>query len=110
MRETMKKNLLEPDDIKWNFISSLACRAYHHSKFLCHEFGLEMEKITKVIDDVFFGKPKTYYYITGQEKEYTDLQTLCDDWNEIRNFDDPHGEIKWVKIITKKDETNLRPS
>jgi hypothetical protein len=94
-------NKLEPDDIKWKFVSSLACRDYHHSKFTNDEFGLEMEKVTKVVDEGF-GKPKTYYFITGQEKEYTNLQTLCNDWNEIKNFDDPDSEIIWVKVIRKK--------
>ncbi len=45
------------------------------------------------------GNPKTYFYITGQEKEYTDLEELCRDWNEIKNFDDPNNEIVWVKKI-----------
>ncbi len=92
-------NKLEPEDIKWRFISSMGFINYHHSKFINKEFGLEMEHITHKLNDFTFRKPKIYYFITGQEKEYTDLQTLCDDWNEIKNFDDPNNKIVWVKKI-----------
>ena len=95
----MNKNILEPQDIKWRFISSMGFVGYHHAKYVNEEFGLEMEKITPKLNDFEFRKPKTYYFIKGQEKEYTNLQTLCDDWNEIKNFDDPNNEIVWVKKI-----------
>ena len=98
-------NVLEPEDIKWVFISSMAMKEYHHSKFLNKEFGIEMEKITPV-REMGFGKPKTYYYITGQKKEYTDLETLCKDWNEIKNYDDPNSEITWVKVIRRVEKKN----
>jgi len=32
---------------------------------------------------------------------HTDIQKLCDDWNEIKNYDDPNCEIVWVKKIVK---------
>lgn len=96
------KNKLAPEDIEWSFVSSMALTTHHISKFSNIKFGLEMEKTSRVKSEGDFGKPKSYYYITGQEKEYTDLQTLCDDWNEIKNFDDPNSEIKWVKVIKTK--------
>lgn len=92
-------NKLEPEDIEWEFICSLALSSHHHAKFICEEYGLEKEKITPKKSDGDFGNAKTYYFITGQEKEYTDLKALCDDWNEIKNFDDPNNEIVWVKKI-----------
>jgi hypothetical protein len=99
-------NLLCPEDIKWKFIMSMAFSDCHHSKSVNKEYGLEMEVITKKTDDYTFGKGKVYYFITGQEKEYTDLQKLCDDWNEIKNFDDPENEIVWVKKIVKTIKLN----
>lgn len=94
------KNMLTPDDIgEWKFVSSFAFTTHHHTKFVNELFGLEMEKITNISAQGNFGKPKTYFYITGQEKEYTDLEQLCVDWNEIKNFDDPNNEIQWVKKI-----------
>ena len=98
-----KINKLCPEDIKWKFISSLAFTDCHHAKYISKEFGLEMEIITKKLNNNFsFGIPKQYYFITGQEKEYTDIQILCDDWNEIKNYDDPNNEIVWVKVIKSK--------
>ena len=41
------------------------------------------EKYTKKINEFQFGKPKIYFFIDGSEKEYTDIQELCNDWNEI---------------------------
>ena len=95
-------NLLCPEDIVWKFIMSMAFSDHHHAKMVNKEYGLECETITKKLSDGFsFGKAKVYYFITGQEKEYTDLQKLCDDWNEIKNFDDPDNEIVWEKKIVK---------
>lgn len=93
------KNNLSVEDIEWKFISSMAFIDYHHAKFVNAEYGIEMEKITNKDAYGEFTKPKTYYFITGQQKEYTDLQILCNDWNEIKNFDDPNNEIQWVKKI-----------
>ena len=61
-----------------------------------------MEKHTAIKHSGDFGKAKTYYFIKDQDKEYTDLQQLCNDWNEIKNFDDPNSEITWVKVIKSK--------
>lgn len=72
----MKKNLLDPGDIEWKFISSMALKTYHHSKFIDSQFGIEMEKITNIKADGSLMKPKTYFYITGQDKEYTDIEIL----------------------------------
>jgi hypothetical protein len=99
-------NLLCPEDIQWKFLMSMGFKDCHHSKSINKEYGLEMEVITKKIDDNHFGKAKVYYFITGQDKEYTDLQKLCDDWNEIKNFDDPENEIVWVKKIVKTIKLN----
>jgi len=98
-----KINKLCPEDIEWKFISSLAFTDCHHARYTSKEFGLEMETITKKKNDYEFGNCKIYYFITGQEKEYTDLQILCDDWNEIKNYEDPNSEIVWVKVIKKKN-------
>jgi len=102
-------NALDPYDIKWKAVSFMSLKDCHLSKFINEEYGIEMEKITPKSDGEGFRKAKTYFFITGQEKEYTDLQELCNDWNEIKNFDDPKNEIIWVKKIVpivklKKEE------
>lgn len=103
------KNNLSPEDIDFKFVSSLALRQQHITKLVNDEFGVEAEKVSRVKADGEFGKPKTYFYITGHEKEYTDLDELCKDWNEIKNFDDPNSEIRWVKIITTKPIDSVEP-
>lgn len=100
------KNLLAPEDIGWKFVHSIALRHEHIAQYVNSEFGLSMEQVTKKKDEFTFGSVKTYYFIDGQKKEYTDLQKLCDDWNEIKNFDDPENEIVWVKKIVKKRHLN----
>ncbi len=89
---------LEPEDIKFRLVSTISFVDHHHLQFVNEEYGLTMEKLTNVTDSGF-GKAKTYYFINGQEKEYTDLNELCKDWNEIKDFDDPNNEIVWVKKI-----------
>ena len=93
-------NLLEPEDIKWKFRTSLAMDTYHQTLYRNDEYGLQMEAIvnrSKATGQ--FGKSKTYYYIDDCEKEMTDLQDLCNTWNELKNFDDPNNEIIWEKRI-----------
>lgn len=99
-------NLLCPEDISFKFIKSLAMTDEHISAMRDDKYGIDCEQYTKKKSDFEFGKPKTYYFMDGSDKEYTDLQKLCDDWNEIKNFDDPDFEIKWVKVIQKKETIN----
>ena len=99
------KNIICPEDISFKFIKSLAMVDEHISMMRNEEFGIQCEQYTKKKNDFEFAKPKTYYFIDGQEKEYTDIQKLCDDWNEIKNFDDPNNEITWVKVIKTKTES-----
>lgn len=96
-------NKLTPEDIEWIFVSSLGMTEFHHIKSINKIFGLQKETITKRRGDFDFGSSKTYYYINGCEREFTDIQTLCDCWNELNDFDDPNDEIVWVKIIKSKD-------
>lgn len=97
-------NKLAPEDIIFKFGTSWNFSTYHHT--VCHneEFGIQMEKITKKTIWGELGKPKEYFYIDGCDREFTDLQVLCDSWNEIKNYDDPNSEIVWVKVIKTKEK------
>ncbi len=95
-------NKLEVDDIEFRFRKSMAYTTLHHQLHRDDNFGIQREIITKKNADGSFGSRKTYFFMDGNNKEYTDLQELCDDWNEIKNFDDPNNEIIWVKIIKSK--------
>ncbi len=74
-----------------------------HFAYRNEKFALQWEQITNRDGHGWSGKAKNYYFIDGVEREFTDIQTLCDCWNEIKNFDDPRSEIKWVKVIKKKE-------
>ena len=95
-------NKLCPEDISFKFIKSLAMQDEHAILMRNEEYGIQCEKYTKKINEFQFGKPKIYFFIDGSEKEYTDIQELCNDWNEVKNFDDPNSEIKWIKVIQRK--------
>lgn len=94
------KNKLEPLDINWKMITSMGYDDMHHGLFRCDEFDLQKETLTnKSKSTGEFRKPKVYYYIDDCAKEMTDIQDLCDVWNELKNFDDPNNEIVWEKKI-----------
>ena len=95
-------NVLSPEDIEWKLITSMGLYNEHIQKYRNEQFGFQMEIYTKKKSDFEFGKPKTYYFRDDCEKEYNDLQTLCDDWNEVKNYDDETTEITWVKVIKNK--------
>lgn len=93
-------NKLDEGDINWTFKRSLAFTDHHHSLFRCDEYGLQMEQISNISPTTGdFLKPKTYYYIDGHEKPFKTIESLCDAWNELNDFDDPNSEIVWVKKI-----------
>jgi len=96
-------NLLEPSDITWKYHKHLTCTDHSHFCMRNEDYGLQHEQITNRDGNGWVGKAKNYYFIDGQDKEYTDIQELCDDWNEIKNFDNPHGKIKWVKVIVDNE-------
>lgn len=97
-------NQLEPADIKWKYIKHLTLNDMSHYLYRDERFGIQMEQQVNRDGHGWSGKPKHYYFIDNIEKEYTDLEELCKDWNEIKNFDDPNSEIQWVKVIKTKNQ------
>lgn len=95
----MEKNLLEPEDIEWKYHKHLTFTNQSHFCYRDEKFGLQWEQLTNRDGHGWSGKAKNYYFIDGQKKEYTDVEELCKDWNEIKNFDDPDNEIVWEKKI-----------
>ena len=92
-------NVLEPSDIVWKYHKHITFSDHSHSCCRCDKFGLQWEQITNRDGHGWTGKAKNYFFIDGQEKEYTNTEDLCNDWNEIKNFDDPDNKIVWVKKI-----------
>ncbi|MGK0447019.1 MAG: hypothetical protein ACJA2M_000790 [Polaribacter sp.] len=92
-------NMLEPSDIEWIYYKHLTLTTQSQFATRNEKYGLQHEQITNRDGHGFVGKAKNYYFIDNIEREFTDLQELCDCWNEINNFDDPKNEIVWIKKI-----------
>lgn len=97
-------NKLAPEDIRWRFITSVGYSSHHTTVLRDEEFGIQCDKVSVINQYGEFGKPKLYFFMDGQKREFTDLQVLCDVWNEIKNYDDPNSEIVWVKVIKTKEK------
>ena len=92
-------NTLEPEDIEWKYVKHLTLTTQSHMLFRDERYKIQWEQITNRDGHGWVGKPKNYYFIDKIEREFTDIQELCDCWNESNNFDDPNNEITWVKKI-----------
>lgn len=92
-------NILEPEDIEWTYLKHLTLTTQSHFVFRNEKYGLQWEQLTNRDGDGWVGKSKNYYFIDKIEREFTDIQELCDCWNERNNFDDPKNEIVWIKKI-----------
>ena len=92
-------NTLEPEDIEWTYLNHITLNNQSQFASRNEKYGLQWEQVTKRDGHGWVGKPKNYYFIDKIEREFTDIQELCDCWNESNNFDDPNNEITWVKKI-----------
>jgi len=92
-------NTLEPDDIEWKYVKHLTMTTQSHMLFRDERFKIQWEQITNRDGHGKVGKAKNYFFIDKVQREFTDIQELCDCWNERNNFDDPNNEITWVKKI-----------
>jgi hypothetical protein len=94
-------NKLEPDDIEWKGLSFWSFENYHYAVYRNEKYKIQREVITNIskLTGDFSKHPKVYYFIDGCDKEMTDLQDVCDTWNELHDFDDPNNEIVWIKKI-----------
>lgn len=94
-------NILTPEDVQWKYNKHITMTDHSHYEYRDNQFGISKEVLTKRDGHGWSGSSKIYYFIDDCEREFTDLQILCDCWNEIKNFDDPHNEIVWEKKIVK---------
>ena len=96
------RNILDPLDIEWRHATHMTLTSESH--FVCRDerYGIQWEQITKRDGHGKIGTPKNYYFIDGISREFTDVQEMCDCWNEFKNFDDPKSQIDYVKVIKPK--------
>lgn len=92
-------------DINLKFISSLRFSTGHIAKYRDDENKISAETVTPKLSDGFsFGKPNTLYYIDDDEREFNDIDSLIEAYNELylHSEDNPETEIIYVKTIRKR--------
>ena len=94
-------NQLTPEDVEWKLDFRYKTTEDAHSKYRDKRFGIQKEVITKRISQYEWGSSKTYYFIDNVRKEFTDLQLLCDCWNENNNYDEA---MKRKEIVLSKEQ------
>lgn len=93
-------------DVKLVFLCSYGFSDGHISKYRDDINKISAETITPKKSDGFsFGKPKTTYYIDNDEREFHDLDSLIEAYNELyqHSEDNPETEIVYVKTIRKRN-------
>lgn len=92
------------DDINLAWGGSWAFSGQHITKRRDSKLGIEMETYTPKRKDGSFGKGKTFFFIDGDEREFTDLDSLIDAYNEKFVFEDENPEyiVEYIKIIRKR--------
>ena len=83
--------------------------SHYHELRRNDEYGLQKEVVTKRDANGFAKKGgKVFYFIDNDEREFTDIDALCDAYNEKFNFaqDHPDYELKYVKVIVKRNGTS----
>lgn len=92
-------------DIQFRFISSLGLTTGHISTYRDDINKITMETVTPYWSDgITFGKPKHTYYIDEDEREFNDLDSLIEAYNELYKYseDNPEMEVVYVKTIRKR--------
>lgn len=94
--------MLLPEDINFKFKKSLNLSTCHHTLSRDDDKGIQRETITRKTHGGYgLGKSKSYYFIDGIDKEFKDVEKLCDFYNEKFQYeeDNPNQEVIYVKVI-----------
>jgi hypothetical protein len=95
-------------DIQWKMIAHVALSNQYHARYYNKELGISKEVITKRTNGGNgIGKAKAYYFIDNDEREFLSVDDLIEAYNEKFKFseENPEHEIKWIKVITKRNQT-----
>lgn len=92
--------------IEWKFIRSMGFSDHHHAVFRNDEFGVQRETITRKNHWGEFLKPKNFFFIDNDEREFLTEEELIDAYNEKfpRDGDTTEAEVKYVRIIVKRQK------
>ncbi|NDV93488.1 hypothetical protein D0T84_00960 [Dysgonomonas sp. 521] len=92
-------------DIHLKFIHSIGLSDGHISQYRDDVNKISAETVTPRLSDGFsFGKPSTTYYIDNDDREFKDIDSLIEAYNELYKYseDNPEMEVVYVKTIRKR--------
>lgn len=94
-------------DVKFRLVSSLGLTTGHISQHRDDINKITMETVTPYRSDgMTFGKPKSFYCIDNDEREFNDLDSLIEAYNEMYKYseDNPEMEVVYIKVIRKRNQ------
>lgn len=93
--------MLTRDNIDLKFIKSMGWANHHHAQYVDEKNGITAETITNKTKVGGFAKPKHFYFINGDEREFLSLDDLIEAYNEKFKFEEenPDQEVIFVKVI-----------
>lgn len=90
--------------IEWKFIRSMGFSDHHHSAHRNEELGVQWETITPQTKEGHFKKPKHFFFIDNDDREFLSEEELIEAYNEKfpRDGDTIEDEVKYVRVIVKR--------
>lgn len=100
--------MITRDDLQFKCINCLDLQGSGIMQYRDNENKISAETITPR-NGFNYGKPKTFYYIDGVDKEFTDLDVLIDFYNEkfIHDGENPETEVNFVKVYKKREQKSI---
>ena len=101
--------MISSGDIKLRFISSLNLSTQHHTLLRDDDLGIQAEKISNKTDGGYgIRKTKSFYFIDNDPREFLDIESLVDAYNEKFQFEEenPEHEVKFIKVVVKRQIDN----
>lgn len=77
--------MLTPDQINWKFSGHITQCGQGIRGERDIKLGLAKEIVTRLNEEgIVAGKAKTYYFISGDQREFRSEQDLCDAYNQLQ--------------------------
>lgn len=97
--------MITEEDIKWRCTSRISTTSGWQSLWRDNEHGIQYEEYTAKNWHGFpKGKPKRYFFIDNDDREFHSLDDMIEAYNEKFKFseENPEHEVIYVKVIRKR--------
>jgi len=98
--------MISESDIELNLVSHTAMKGQYSTLRRDDSLGIQMESFTNR-DSAGFpkGKPKNYFFIDHDQREFHSIEDLIEAYNEKFKFseENPDHEVVYVKVIRKRN-------